>query len=410
MKLLVRLFSPDTPGDAARVAFGIRVVLQASFDLPVELIELRFGFLNAASAHAFRAAWRFRELVASSHRHRHQTLYLDPYPDGSDPPLRHFGQLPRSHPAVPRVKGGKGNFMGSEAIKRKALGPEERRELRRLRREKQRIENVGRADKMHTARLAGAIGERDTVSCLQASAYVGCSGWFYWKWRGQFYPTDLPTSQWFNYYAKRFDTVEINASFYSWPTVTNVKSWLRQPGKSSFVYTVKVCELITHIKRFQGTKTLVKDFGMMADILGERMGCFLFQLPPSYHFTKSRLNGILSQLDPARRNVVEFRHASWWNETVYSAFRNTGTIFCSCSGPRLPDVLVRTAEDVYVRLHGPERWYRHDYTRDELSGWADKIRASGARRAWVYFNNDYEGFAPRNALAMRRLLEEQTLR
>ena len=214
------------------------------------------------------------------------------------------------------------------------------------------------------------------------------------------------TSEWFNYYAKRFDTVEINASFYSWPTITNVKSWLRQPGKSSFVYTVKVCELITHIKRFKATKTLVKDFGMIADILGERMGCFLFQLPPSYHFTEARLNGILGQLDPARRNVVEFRHASWWNETVYSAFRNTGTIFCSCSGPRLPDVLVRTAEDVYVRLHGPERWYRHDYTRDELSGWADKIRASGARRAWVYFNNDYEGFAPRNALAMRRLLEE----
>ncbi|UVK41763.1 DUF72 domain-containing protein [Mesorhizobium sp. AR10] len=261
---------------------------------------------------------------------------------------------------------------------------------------------------MHTARLASTTAEPgDTVSCLEAPAYVGCSGWFYWKWRGQFYPTDLPTGEWFNHYATLFDTVEINASFYSWPTVANVKGWVRQPGSRSFIYTVKVCELITHIKRFKGTKTLVMDFGMIADILGERMGCFLFQLPPSYHFTKARLNGILGQLDRARRNVVEFRHASWWNETVYSAFRETGTIFCSCSGPRLPDVLVRTADDVYVRLHGPERWYRHDYTRDELTKWADKIRASGANRAWVYFNNDYEGFAPKNALAMRRLLERQ---
>lgn len=98
------------------------------------------------------------------------------------------------------------------------------------------------------------------------------------------------------------DTVEINASFYSWPTIANVKSWLRQPGERDFVYTVKVCELITHIKRFEGTETLVKDFGLIADILGGRMGCFLFQLPPSYRFTEARLSAILGQLDPARRN------------------------------------------------------------------------------------------------------------
>ena len=196
--------------------------------------------------------------------------------------------------------------MGTQAIQRKELGPDERRERRRLRREKQRIENVGRAVKMHTARLASTTAEPgDTVSCLEASAYVGCSGWFYWKWRGQFYPTDLPTGEWFNHYATLFDTVEINASFYSWPTVANVKGWVRQPGSRSFIYTVKVCELITHIKRFKGTKTLVMDFGMIADILGERMGCFLFQLPPSYHFTKARLNGILGQLDRPG--------AMWWS-------------------------------------------------------------------------------------------------
>ena len=289
----------------------------------------------------------------------------------------------------------------------RTLGPDERLERRKLRREKQRIENIARADKMHAARLASGPAGRDAAA-LDAPAYVGCSGWFYWKWRGGFYPADLPTGEWFNHYAKQFETVEINASFYSWPTVENVQSWLRQAGNRTFVYTVKVCELITHIKRFEGTKTLIKDFGMIADILGERMGCFLFQLPPSYHFTEARLDSVLDQLDPARRNVVEFRHASWWTETVYAAFRDKGAIFCSCSGPRLPDALVRTADDVYLRLHGPERWYRHDYTGDELKKWADKIQASGAKRAWVYFNNDYEGFAPKNALAMRRLLGERT--
>jgi uncharacterized protein YecE (DUF72 family) len=188
--------------------------------------------------------------------------------------------------------------------------------------------------------------------------------------------------------------------------VPNVKAWKRQAGRKNFVYTIKVCELITHIKKFKGTKTLVKDFGMIADILGDRMGCFLFQLPPSYRHTKARLNSILGQLDPARRNVVEFRHKSWWNETVYAAFRESGAIFCSCSGPRLPDQLIRTAEDVYLRLHGPERWYRHNYTKAELSEWASRIRASGGKRIWIYFNNDYEAYAPANARTMRRLFSK----
>jgi uncharacterized protein YecE (DUF72 family) len=258
---------------------------------------------------------------------------------------------------------------------------------------------------MHAARLSM---ERDPIPVkvhhLPLQAYVGCSGWFYWKWGGLFYPDNLPTKDWFSHYASLFDTVEINAAFYAWPTVANVQAWKRQPGQRKFVYTVKVCELITHIKRFKGTKTQVKDFGLIADLLGDQMGCFLLQLPPSFHYTKARLNSILSQLDPVRRNVVEFRHASWWNETVYAAFRKSDTIFCSCSAPRLPDMLVRTADEVYVRLHGPKRWYRHDYTREEITTWIGRIRASGATRAWVYFNNDYEAFAPQNALLMRRLM------
>jgi uncharacterized protein YecE (DUF72 family) len=92
---------------------------------------------------------------------------------------------------------------------------------------------------------------------------------------------------------------------------------------------------------------------MIADILGDRMGCFLIQLPPSHHYTKAPLTAILSQLDPARRDVVG------GTRQCTAAFRGTGTIFCSCSGPGLPDELVRTADDVYLRLHGPKRWYRH---------------------------------------------------
>src|SRR6201999_3074618 len=100
----------------------------------------------------------------------------------------------------------------------------------------------------------------------------------------------------------------------------------------------------------------------------------------------------------------EFRHASWWNEEGYKAFRKAGIIFCSSSGPRVPDELVRKAGERYGRQHGPKRWYRHDFSNEELLEWAGRIKASGANRAWIYFNNDNDAHAPKNAIAMRRIL------
>jgi uncharacterized protein YecE (DUF72 family) len=294
-------------------------------------------------------------------------------------------------------------LLARKSPARPELTLEERRERRRLRRQKQREDNIKRAAKMHAERLKLEAREAPSATSLQSFLFVGCSGWRYWKWRDTFY-AGVPQKNWFEHYSEYLDTVEINASFYSWPTVANVQAWRRQAGDKQFIYTVKVNEHITHVKRFTGTKTLVKDFGIIADILGERMGCFLFQLPPSYHYTKARLTAIASQLDTARRNVVEFRHKSWWNEDVYETFRKAGIIFCSCSGPRLPDELVRTADDVYLRLHGPKRWYRHNYSDEELAEWANRIRASGAKRAWIYFNNDNDAYAPANAQTMRQLL------
>jgi uncharacterized protein YecE (DUF72 family) len=282
------------------------------------------------------------------------------------------------------------------------------RERREARRAKQRAANIGRARKMHLARLAGVVDASETPSTPKVASglHVGCSGWYYWHWKGLCYPEDAPRSEWFRHYAAKFDTVELNAPFYSWPTLATVRTWLKQAGRKKFVYTVKVPELITHVKRFEGTKTLVRDFGLVADLLGPRMGCFLFQLPPSFHFTATRLRRIVEQLEPYRRNVVEFRHRSWWNESVFAAFRAAGIIFCSLSGPRLPDQLVKTADDVYIRFHGTKQWYRHDYTADELSAWATRIRESGAQRVWSYFNNDRGGFALKNARLLKRLLKD----
>ncbi|HEX8371217.1 MAG TPA: DUF72 domain-containing protein [Chthoniobacterales bacterium] len=297
---------------------------------------------------------------------------------------------------------------------RPALTLQERRAKREERREKQRAANVGRAAKMHAARLQWeADHPRTDAPSAETSTvpeiHIGCSGWFYWHWRGDFYPSELPTRDWFPHYASQFTTVELNAPFYSWPTVANVQGWISQAGDRPFVYTVKASEHITHVKRFSRTAELVRDFGLIADLLGDRMGCFLFQLPPSFHYSPARLKRILSQLDPARRNVVEFRHRSWWKESVYAAFRKAGAIFCACSGPRLPDELVKTADDIYVRFHGTKQWYRHDYSNEELAVWAQRIRESGAKRVWVYFNNDRNGHAIRNAQELRRQLDREAV-
>jgi uncharacterized protein YecE (DUF72 family) len=286
---------------------------------------------------------------------------------------------------------------------------------REERRAKQRAQNIVRAQKMHEARLeyeqsrpsyllnsGGRIPMREKKA--QPKAFVGCSGWYYWHWRDSFYPKGQPSSQWFSHYASQFNTVELNAPFYSWPTPATVNTWIRQVDRSEFIYAIKVNELITHTRRFVRSGTLVKDFGLIADMLGAYFGCFLFQLPPSFHYTPAALKRILKQLDPRRRNVVEFRHPSWWNETVYKAFRESNTIFCSISGPRLPDELIKTADDVYIRFHGTKKWYRHDYTKEELSVWTARIQQSGARHVWAYFNNDREGYAIKNARELIRQL------
>ncbi|MGZ2488209.1 uncharacterized protein YecE (DUF72 family) [Rhizobium pisi] len=283
---------------------------------------------------------------------------------------------------------------------------ESRRARRAERRQKQRDANIARAAKMHLALIASDPQIVTSDDNVAGRLHIGCSGWYYWHWKGHFYPTDVPSNQLFSIYQDNFKTVELNAPFYSWPTVAAVKSWIRQ-AEPDFVYTIKVCELITHIKRFEDTHALIEDFGYIADLLGLQMGCFLFQLPPSVRYSTDMLQLILSQMDPRRKNVVEFRHKSWWNEDVYSAFKAAGAIFCSCSGPRLPDKLVRTADDIYIRFHGIKQWYRHDYSDDELTVWAERITLCGAKTVWVYFNNDRDGYSIKNAKRLLQLIEHR---
>lgn len=234
--------------------------------------------------------------------------------------------------------------------------------------------------------------------------HVGCSGWFYSHWRGIFYPRQEPTTKnWFAYYSAAFETVELNAPFYRWPKPATIRRWKRD-APPHFVYSVKVNQTITHEQRLVRTGRLVREYYGIADVLGPQLGCFLFQFPPSYHYSPSRLKSIVTQLDPLHRNAVEFRHRSWWRDSVYRTLAERGIVFCAVSAPRLPEIIPPYQPWLYVRLSGRTRWYRHDYSRDELTDWATRIVNAGASEAWIYFNNDREGYAIKNALTLRRML------
>jgi uncharacterized protein YecE (DUF72 family) len=237
--------------------------------------------------------------------------------------------------------------------------------------------------------------------------HIGCSGWFYWHWKGIFYPANEPTRRWFKHYTRTFDTVELNSPFYKWPRPATVKNWVRD-APETFRYTIKVNQAITHERRMIRTKRLVQSFYEIARMLGPQLGCLLFQFPPSYKFSTARLKRIVAQLDPAWRNAVECRHKSWWRQSVYRALSKRGITFCAVSAPRLPESLPPKAEILYVRFHGRSRWYRHDYTTDELAIWAERIADSNAKAVWIYFNNDREGCAIKNAIELRALLQKRT--
>lgn len=234
--------------------------------------------------------------------------------------------------------------------------------------------------------------------------HIGCSGWDYRHWQGLFYPLNLPQAQWLQYYMNRFNTVELNSTFYQFPKATTVHRWYSQ-APDGFLYSLKVNRLITHIKRMRNTKELLEDFYVLGNILEEKMGCFLFQFPPTFQYTIENLERLLDQLNPQYRNVVEFRHDSWWNEDVYQALQGKGIAFCSISYPDLPEDFIDTSGYIYLRVHGRMPKYGENYEESELTQWANKLINMNLKNIWIYFNNDYHAFAPSNALLMYRVFK-----
>jgi len=224
---------------------------------------------------------------------------------------------------------------------------------------------------------------------------IGCSGWNYASWREPFYD-GRPPREWLELYARRFDTVEINNTFYRLPKKESVAAWERTvpPG---FCFAVKVSRYITHIKRLRDLGEPVRRFRACIEPL-KKLGPFLWQLPPNFPRDDERLRLALESLPEGEKHAFEFRHESWFVDDVYDALRAHGAALV-LTGERE----VFTAPWTYVRFHRGVRGRNGNYSESELREWADRICAWEAD-VYAYFNNDWEAFAPRNASQLLRLL------
>lgn len=247
----------------------------------------------------------------------------------------------------------------------------------------------------------------DGIHALMKTEYfLGCSGFYYNHWRRLFYPEKLAKTEWLPYYADHFNTLEVNNTFYRFPNEKMLQGWY-QKTPVDFKFTLKANRAITHTRKFNNTEQLTANFYKLAHLLGEKLSCVLFQLPPFIHKNMELLEKIAGQVDLKVTNVVEFRHGSWWDSEVYDFMEKKDLVFCTVSASELPEKLVETGYDVYVRFHGKDGLYQHFYPEEELKDWAKKIKQANARRVFCYFNNDVNANAVKNCLTLKKLLEKE---
>ena len=237
---------------------------------------------------------------------------------------------------------------------------------------------------------------------------IGCSGFHYKHWKEIFYPHGLAQNKWFNFYCEHFDTLELNVTFYRFPQLSFLEGWYKKsPGNFSFA--VKAPRAITHYKKFVDTERLISDFyNTVAEGLKDKLGCVLFQLPPRYDYTDERLERIITSVDKSFTNVIEFRHTSWWNAGVYNELSKNKITFCGMSHPLLPDEIISNTPVLYHRMHGVPELYKSPYSKTALKKIVGQVENSGLiKKAFIYFNNDIDGSAIKNATEMIELVKSK---
>lgn len=228
---------------------------------------------------------------------------------------------------------------------------------------------------------------------------VGTSGWQYAHWKERFYPKDVPQKVWLEYYAQRFQTVEVNNAFYRLPPYETFRAWAARTPPD-FVVVVKVSRYLTHIKRLRDPEEPVGRFVAHARGLGSKLGPLLVQLPPTLKVDVDALDEVLRLFGPGLRVTVEFRHDSWFVDDVRKVLERHNAALCFAdrwSKPISP--LWRTADWGYVRFHEGAARPHPCYGKTALASWAERIAELWGPddEVYAFFNNDPQGCALRDA-------------
>ena len=229
----------------------------------------------------------------------------------------------------------------------------------------------------------------------KASIQAGTSGFYYPEWRGSFYPEKLPQREFLEHYAGVFDTVEINNTFYRFPHSSLLEGW-RDGTPDGFTFAVKANQGITHRGRLRDVEELTRDFVERCKLLKDKLGPILFQLPPNFKRDDDRLADFLDILDPRIRFAFEFRHASWFEDSVYTLLSDSGAALCVSDSDKLDTPRVATGKFVYARLR------KEEYSDQELTDWYawmnDQVKQG--RDVFAYIKHDVEGESPEYALRL----------
>jgi len=228
----------------------------------------------------------------------------------------------------------------------------------------------------------------------------------YAHWKGFFYPKDIPNEEMLIFYADNFLTVEVNNTFYRLPKIETVKKWFhRTPNQ--FLFAIKANRYITHMKKLKDAQEPLERLINKIEILDQKLGPILFQLPPNWHVNKERLKEFIKVLPSGYQYVVELRHESWYTQEIYDILKkyNIALCFHDITGKKTPQIV--TADLIYIRFHGPMGYYQGKYSNSELNWWAKRINDWSKKNfvIYVYFNNDAYGYAIENAFELKNLLD-----
>jgi len=238
---------------------------------------------------------------------------------------------------------------------------------------------------------------------MENQTYIGTSGFSYPAWKDVFYPPGMKSADWLTYYSTKFNSLELNSTFYHFPRVATLeKMAARTPD--DFVFSVKMNKHVTHTLRLKNAREKVQEFIDTAEAgFGDRLGCILFQLPPSFKYSEENLHHLLESIPPGSRNVVEFRHISWWNEQLPQVLTEHNLTFCNISYPGLPEDRLLTSDRYYMRMHGVPELFKSAYAPAEIERVADELPAEAAK-TFVYFNNTMFEAGFSNALELQERL------